>query len=80
MHICVAFSALSPPQFSSPPAFPRQLSPAVPLYCFDMADLFPAIQGGGSLILAWQVRNKRVLVVGGGEVGACSLAPALSEY
>ncbi|TKA45821.1 hypothetical protein B0A54_03506 [Friedmanniomyces endolithicus] len=31
---------------------------------------FPEIQGGGSLILAWQVRNKKVLVVGGGEVAA----------
>jgi len=30
---------------------------------------YPEIQGGGSLILAWQIRNKRVLVVGGGEVG-----------
>jgi precorrin-2 dehydrogenase/sirohydrochlorin ferrochelatase len=29
---------------------------------------FPEVQGGGSLILAWQIRNKRVLVVGGGEV------------
>ena len=28
---------------------------------------FPEIEGGGSLILAWQIRNKRVLVVGGGE-------------
>ena len=33
-----------------------------------MSEEFPAIQGGGSLILAWQIRNKRVLVVGGGEV------------
>jgi precorrin-2 dehydrogenase/sirohydrochlorin ferrochelatase len=31
---------------------------------------FPQVQGGGSLILAWQIRNKRVLVVGGGEVRA----------
>ncbi|KAF2649912.1 siroheme synthase middle domains-like protein [Lophiostoma macrostomum CBS 122681] len=31
---------------------------------------YPEIQGGGSLILAWQVRSKRVLVVGGGEVAA----------
>ncbi|KAJ9636797.1 Bifunctional dehydrogenase and ferrochelatase [Coniosporium apollinis] len=31
---------------------------------------FPEVQGGGSLILAWQVRNKRILVVGGGEVAA----------
>ena len=29
---------------------------------------FPRVQGGGSLILAWQIRNKRVLIVGGGEV------------
>ena len=29
---------------------------------------FEEIEGGGSLILAWQVRNKKVLVVGGGEV------------
>ncbi|EPE24401.1 Siroheme synthase middle -like protein [Glarea lozoyensis ATCC 20868] len=31
---------------------------------------FPEVEGGGSLILAWQIRNKRVLVVGGGEVAA----------
>ncbi|KAI0394171.1 putative siroheme synthase Met8 [Xylariaceae sp. FL0594] len=31
---------------------------------------FPEVQGGGSLILAWQVKNKTVLVVGGGEVAA----------
>ncbi|KAI1183365.1 putative siroheme synthase Met8 [Nemania serpens] len=31
---------------------------------------FPKVQGGGSLILAWQVKNKTVLVVGGGEVAA----------
>ena len=30
---------------------------------------FAEVQGGGSLILAWQIRNKRVLVVGGGEAG-----------
>ncbi|KAI4188375.1 MAG: hypothetical protein L6R41_002186 [Letrouitia leprolyta] len=35
-----------------------------------MPEKFPAIQGGGSLILAWQIKNKRVLVVGGGEVAA----------
>ena len=33
-----------------------------------MAEKFPEVQGGGSLILAWQVRNKKVLVIGGGEV------------
>ncbi|KAF2717885.1 siroheme synthase middle domains-like protein [Polychaeton citri CBS 116435] len=31
---------------------------------------YPKVQGGGSLILAWQVKNKNVLVVGGGEVAA----------
>jgi hypothetical protein len=31
-------------------------------------DEFPAVEGGGSLILAWQVRGKKVLVIGGGEV------------
>ncbi|KAH6612836.1 putative NAD(P)-binding-domain-containing protein [Chaetomium sp. MPI-SDFR-AT-0129] len=31
---------------------------------------FPEVQGGGSLIIAWQVKGKRVLVVGGGEVAA----------
>jgi precorrin-2 dehydrogenase / sirohydrochlorin ferrochelatase len=29
---------------------------------------FPDVEGGGSLILAWQIKDKRVLVVGGGEV------------
>lgn len=38
-----------------------------------MSDDFPAVQGGASLILAWQIKNKRVLVVGGGEVGGLSL-------
>ena len=38
-----------------------------------MPDDFPAIEGGGSLILAWQIRNKRVLVVGGGEVSPMHL-------
>jgi precorrin-2 dehydrogenase/sirohydrochlorin ferrochelatase len=33
-------------------------------------DEFPEVEGGGSLILAWQIRNKRVLVVGGGEVSS----------
>lgn len=31
---------------------------------------FPEVEGGGSLILAWQIKRKNVLVVGGGEVGA----------
>ncbi|KIW14125.1 hypothetical protein PV08_06906 [Exophiala spinifera] len=35
-----------------------------------MSTKFPEIQGGGSLILAWQIKGKEVLVVGGGEVAA----------
>ncbi|TQN72294.1 Siroheme biosynthesis protein met8 [Colletotrichum shisoi] len=31
---------------------------------------FPEVQGGGSLILAWRIKDKKVLVVGGGEVAA----------
>jgi precorrin-2 dehydrogenase/sirohydrochlorin ferrochelatase len=31
---------------------------------------FPAIRHGGSLMLAWQVRGKNVLIVGGGNVAA----------
>ncbi|KAI1503385.1 putative siroheme synthase Met8 [Biscogniauxia marginata] len=31
---------------------------------------FPKVQGGGSLILAWQIKNKSVLVIGGGDVAA----------
>jgi len=35
-----------------------------------MQSPYPEIQGGASLILAWQVRSKHVLVIGGGEVSA----------
>ncbi|KAK7408523.1 Bifunctional dehydrogenase and ferrochelatase [Neonectria punicea] len=35
-----------------------------------MAKSFPPVQPGGSLILAWQIKGKKVLVVGGGEVAA----------
>ncbi|KAJ5698020.1 hypothetical protein N7462_000025 [Penicillium macrosclerotiorum] len=37
---------------------------------------FPEVQGGGSLIIAWQIRDKRVLVVGGGEADANHLQVA----
>ena len=30
----------------------------------------PPIEGGGSLIVAWQLRGRRVLLIGGGEVAA----------
>ncbi|KAF2261291.1 siroheme synthase middle domains-like protein [Lojkania enalia] len=43
-----------------------------------MKGSYPEIQGGGSLILAWQVRNKRVLVIGGGEVAAGRIVNVLN--
>jgi len=43
-------------------------TPATAIHSMDDEKKFPEVQGGGSLILAWQIRNKRVLVVGGGEV------------
>jgi precorrin-2 dehydrogenase/sirohydrochlorin ferrochelatase len=39
---------------------------------------FPKVEGGGSLILAWQIKNKHVLVVGGGEVRFETFSPLLS--
>ncbi|EPS36630.1 hypothetical protein H072_9915 [Dactylellina haptotyla CBS 200.50] len=39
---------------------------------------YPKITPGGSLILAWQIRNKRVLLVGGGNVAATRLVHLLS--
>jgi precorrin-2 dehydrogenase/sirohydrochlorin ferrochelatase len=42
-----------------------------------MARKFPQVQPGGSLILAWQIKGKKVLVVGGGEVRQTTFSPAL---
>ena len=46
-----------------------------------MPEKFPDVQGGGSLILAWQIKNKRVLVVGGGEVSSilCPTRPSIAN-
>jgi precorrin-2 dehydrogenase/sirohydrochlorin ferrochelatase len=35
-----------------------------------MGKSFPPVQPGGSLILAWQIKDKKVLIVGGGEVAS----------
>ncbi|KAJ9067353.1 uroporphyrin-III C-methyltransferase [Entomophthora muscae] len=40
-------------------------------------DEFPKIKGGGSLILAWRVKGKRVLIIGGGFVAASRVVHAL---
>lgn len=44
-----------------------------------MPQKFPEVQGGGSLILAWQIKGKHVLVIGGGEVRN-HLTGAFSPY
>ena len=44
-----------------------------------MSQKFPEVQGGGSLIVAWQVKNKTILVVGGGEVRD-SLSRVIDSY
>ncbi len=36
-----------------------------------MTTPFPEIRPNGSLLLAWQIRDKHVLLIGGGEVGEC---------
>ncbi|PYI27418.1 siroheme synthase middle domains-like protein [Aspergillus indologenus CBS 114.80] len=43
-----------------------------------MSQEFPEVQGGGSLIIAWQAKNKHILVVGGGEVAAGRILHALN--
>lgn len=35
-----------------------------------MSTEYKPIEGGGSLLLAWQIKNKKVLIVGGGNVAA----------
>lgn len=48
-------------------------TPSVTARLLNMPQSFPAVQPGGSLILAWQVKGKKVLVVGGGEVSAAQM-------
>ena len=42
------------------------------------AEVFPPIEPGASLIIAYQVKGKRVLVVGGGAVAAGRLSATLA--
>ncbi|KAK6512865.1 Bifunctional dehydrogenase and ferrochelatase [Arthrobotrys conoides] len=50
----------------------------IPTFPNEDPSTYPPIQPGGSLILAWQVRNKRVILVGGGNVAATRLVHLLS--
>ncbi|KAK6507543.1 Bifunctional dehydrogenase and ferrochelatase [Arthrobotrys musiformis] len=52
--------------------------PHIPTFPDEDPSTYPPIQPGGSLILAWQVRNKPVLLVGGGNVAATRLVHLLN--
>ena len=39
-----------------------------------MSHKFPKVQGGGSLIVAWQAKDRNIVVVGGGEVNQFSIS------
>ncbi|QGI86509.1 hypothetical protein CEK25_013238 [Fusarium fujikuroi] len=61
-------SPASPPASSTPSS--ESSSASASSAPVAMAKTYPPVQPGGSLILAWQIKHKKVLVVGGGEVAA----------
>ncbi|KAF5683227.1 siroheme synthase [Fusarium circinatum] len=67
-------SPASPPASSTPPSESSSASASASASSSSasvaMAKTYPPVQPGGSLILAWQIKHKKVLVVGGGEVAA----------
>ncbi|KAG8673364.1 Bifunctional dehydrogenase and ferrochelatase [Fusarium poae] len=63
-------SPASPPASSTPSSDSSTPASASTPATAAMAKTFPPVQPGGSLILAWQIKHKKVLVVGGGEVAA----------
>ncbi|KAF4341151.1 siroheme synthase [Fusarium beomiforme] len=65
-------SPASPPASSTPASTSSSPSASAssPSTSVAMAKTYPPVQPGGSLILAWQIKHKKVLVVGGGEVAA----------
>lgn len=48
-----------------------------PTACLNMSD-FPVISRGGSLLLAWQLRGRKVLIVGGGSVASDRIRSVLT--
>ncbi|KAK6537528.1 Bifunctional dehydrogenase and ferrochelatase [Orbilia ellipsospora] len=50
----------------------------IPEFIDSDSSSYPPITPGGSLIIAWQIRNKRVLLVGGGNVAATRLVHLLN--
>ncbi|KAG5818468.1 hypothetical protein H9Q74_010052 [Fusarium xylarioides] len=63
-------SPASPPASSTPSSESSSASASSSSASVAMAKTYPPVQPGGSLILAWQIKHKKVLVVGGGEVAA----------
>ncbi|KAF5715120.1 siroheme synthase [Fusarium mundagurra] len=63
-------SPASPPASSTPSSESSSASASSSPASVAMAKTYPPVQPGGSLILAWQIKHKKVLVVGGGEVAA----------
>ncbi|KAI7764760.1 hypothetical protein LZL87_003965 [Fusarium oxysporum] len=66
-------SPASPPASSTPSSESSSASASASASSsasIAMAKTYPPVQPGGSLILAWQIKHKKVLVVGGGEVAA----------
>ncbi|EWY85136.1 hypothetical protein FOYG_12405 [Fusarium oxysporum NRRL 32931] len=63
-------SPASPPASSTPSSESTSASASSSSASVAMAKTYPPVQPGGSLILAWQIKHKKVLVVGGGEVAA----------
>jgi len=74
LFLCHAAPVSSPspsPCFQLPPSATQLGRPLATRSMADKTDnKFPEVQGGGSLIVAWQIRGKNVLVVGGGEVSS----------
>ncbi|KAF3908147.1 hypothetical protein AA313_de0200160 [Arthrobotrys entomopaga] len=67
---------VDPPQL--PPPVEKDPISLIPEFPSSDPSSYPTISPGGSLIIAWQVRNKRVLLVGGGNVAATRLVHLLN--
>ncbi|KAF3904759.1 hypothetical protein ABW20_dc0102235 [Dactylellina cionopaga] len=66
-----------PTKEETPDVHPDPLSLVPDFPDHDISE-YPEVKPGGSLLLAWQVRNKRVLLVGGGNVAASRIVHLLN--
>ncbi|KAF3937405.1 hypothetical protein ABW19_dt0207103 [Dactylella cylindrospora] len=60
------------------PKTPEDPIALIPEFPDENISEYPEVKPGGSLLLAWQVRNKRVLMVGGGNVAASRILNLLN--